>query len=136
MHDCFIRELKDGARPIDRNPEILVSPCDAIVGACGTIAGTTVDGPQSDVGRVHRYNRQLVHRAAECFHFERDIGKRPTHRLDHRHHYVCGRSYRLGQGLTEWQRCTGDADSHRKQGHHRGRNVHGDDSDHIDGRDQ
>src|SRR2546421_3855742 len=42
MHDCFIRELKDGARPIDRNPEILVSPCDAIVGACGTIAGTTV----------------------------------------------------------------------------------------------
>ena len=42
MHDCFIRELKDGARPIDRRPEILVSPCDAIVGACGTIAGTEV----------------------------------------------------------------------------------------------
>src|SRR5262245_4248072 len=35
MHDCFIRELKDGVRPIDRNPEILVSPCDAIVGASG-----------------------------------------------------------------------------------------------------
>ena len=42
MHDCFIRELKDGARPIERNPAILVSPCDAIVGACGAIAGTTV----------------------------------------------------------------------------------------------
>jgi len=40
MHDCFIRELKDGARPIDRNPDILVSPCDAIVGACGAIADT------------------------------------------------------------------------------------------------
>ena len=40
MHDCFIRELKDGARPIDRRPDILVSPCDAVVGACGTIAGT------------------------------------------------------------------------------------------------
>jgi phosphatidylserine decarboxylase len=40
MHDCFIRELKDGARPIDGRPEILVSPCDAIVGACGAIAGT------------------------------------------------------------------------------------------------
>jgi phosphatidylserine decarboxylase len=40
MHDCFTRELKDGARPIDGRPEILVSPCDAIVGACGTIAGT------------------------------------------------------------------------------------------------
>lgn len=40
MHDCFIRELKDGARPIDMDPTVLVSPCDAIVGACGTIKGT------------------------------------------------------------------------------------------------
>jgi phosphatidylserine decarboxylase len=40
MHDCFTRELKTGARPIDRRPDILVSPCDAIVGACGSIAGT------------------------------------------------------------------------------------------------
>jgi len=40
LHDCFIRELKDGARPIDARSDILVSPCDAIVGACGTIAGT------------------------------------------------------------------------------------------------
>ena len=40
LHDCFIRELKDGARPIDPDPDTLVSPCDAIVGACGTIAGT------------------------------------------------------------------------------------------------
>ena len=42
MHDCFIRELKDGARPIDPDPSVLVSPCDAIVGACGPIAGTQV----------------------------------------------------------------------------------------------
>ncbi len=40
MHDCFTRKLKDGARPIDARPDILVSPCDAIVGACGEIAGT------------------------------------------------------------------------------------------------
>ena len=40
MHDCFIRELKDGARPIDSAADILVSPCDAIVGACGEIEGT------------------------------------------------------------------------------------------------
>ena len=40
MHDCFIRQLKEGARPIDDDPKILVSPCDAIVGASGTIAGT------------------------------------------------------------------------------------------------
>jgi phosphatidylserine decarboxylase len=40
LHDCFIRELKDGARPIDADPGVLVSPCDAIVGACGMIKGT------------------------------------------------------------------------------------------------
>ncbi len=40
LHDCFIRELKDGARPIDDAADILVSPCDAIVGACGAIEGT------------------------------------------------------------------------------------------------
>jgi phosphatidylserine decarboxylase len=37
MHDCFIRELKDGARPIDPDPAVLVSPCDAIVGAYGRV---------------------------------------------------------------------------------------------------
>lgn len=42
MHDCFIRRLKPGARPIDRTPQVLVSPCDGIVGAFGTIRGTQV----------------------------------------------------------------------------------------------
>ena len=42
LHDCFIRELKDGARPIDADPAVLSSPCDAIVGACGRIDGTRV----------------------------------------------------------------------------------------------
>ena len=36
-HACFTRELKPGARPVDRDPHILTSPCDAIVGACGWI---------------------------------------------------------------------------------------------------
>ncbi len=40
MHACFTRELKDSARPVDADPTILVSPCDAIVGAGGAIAGT------------------------------------------------------------------------------------------------
>jgi phosphatidylserine decarboxylase len=40
VHDCFTRELKEGARPIDRDPGVAVSPCDAIVGAHGRIAGT------------------------------------------------------------------------------------------------
>jgi phosphatidylserine decarboxylase len=39
MHDCFTRELKPGARPVDARPEVLVSPCDAIIGACGPIEG-------------------------------------------------------------------------------------------------
>lgn len=37
LHDCFTRELRDGARPIDADPATLASPCDAIVGACGRI---------------------------------------------------------------------------------------------------
>jgi len=37
LHDCFTRELRDGARPVDPAPATLVSPCDAIVGACGPI---------------------------------------------------------------------------------------------------
>jgi phosphatidylserine decarboxylase len=40
LHDCFIRELKAGVRPIDGAADILVSPCDAIVGACGAIEET------------------------------------------------------------------------------------------------
>jgi phosphatidylserine decarboxylase len=37
MHDCFTRELKDGMRPVDTNPQVLSSPVDAIVGAHGPI---------------------------------------------------------------------------------------------------
>jgi phosphatidylserine decarboxylase len=37
LHDCFVRKLQDGARPIDADPDLLVSPCDAIVGASGRV---------------------------------------------------------------------------------------------------
>lgn len=40
LHDCFVRKLKAGARPIDLDPSILISPCDAIIGAYGDISGT------------------------------------------------------------------------------------------------
>src|SRR5262245_39555884 len=40
LHDCFVRELKDGARPIDADSRVVVSPCDAIVGCSGRIHGT------------------------------------------------------------------------------------------------
>jgi phosphatidylserine decarboxylase len=42
LQDCFTRRLKPGARVIDARPGIVASPCDAVVGECGAIAGTTV----------------------------------------------------------------------------------------------
>jgi len=39
LHDCFVRELKSGARSIDPDPSVMVSPCDGIVGASGRIDG-------------------------------------------------------------------------------------------------
>jgi len=42
LRDCFTRELKEGSRNIDNRDEIVISPCDAIVGACGKIQDTTV----------------------------------------------------------------------------------------------
>jgi len=42
LHDCFTRELAPGARPVDTDSDVLTSPCDAIVGACGTVAGQQV----------------------------------------------------------------------------------------------
>ncbi len=42
LHDCFTRQLKEGARPLVNDPNLAISPCDGIVGACGAIAGTDV----------------------------------------------------------------------------------------------
>ena len=42
LRDCFTRELKDGARPVDHDPAVLTSPCDALVGACGRVREGTV----------------------------------------------------------------------------------------------
>jgi phosphatidylserine decarboxylase len=40
LHACFTRALAPGARPVDGDARVLTSPCDAIVGACGAVAGT------------------------------------------------------------------------------------------------
>ena len=40
LHDCFTRELRPGLRPFDPDPQVVASPCDAIVGAFGAIADT------------------------------------------------------------------------------------------------
>jgi phosphatidylserine decarboxylase len=42
LSDCFTRELKDGARPLEADPHLLASPCDALVGACGQVTEGSV----------------------------------------------------------------------------------------------
>lgn len=42
LHDCFTRELKEGARPVDPDPAVLTSPCDGIIGAAGRVMEGTV----------------------------------------------------------------------------------------------
>jgi phosphatidylserine decarboxylase len=37
LHDCFVRELKEGARRVDPHPGVIVGPCDGIVGAVGPV---------------------------------------------------------------------------------------------------
>jgi phosphatidylserine decarboxylase len=37
LHDCFTRELRQGLRPADPDPAVVVSPSDGIVGAFGTV---------------------------------------------------------------------------------------------------
>ena len=39
LQECFTRQLKPGLRPVDTRPDVVSSPCDAIVGACGRIQG-------------------------------------------------------------------------------------------------
>ena len=42
LHEAFVRELRPGARPVDPDPGVLVSPCDAILGAHGPVRGREV----------------------------------------------------------------------------------------------
>ncbi len=42
FRDCFIRELRPGARVTHPDPDVLASPCDAVVGALGRVEGTRV----------------------------------------------------------------------------------------------
>jgi phosphatidylserine decarboxylase len=40
LNACFTRRLRYGVRPVDARPDVIVSPCDAIVGAFGSLRGT------------------------------------------------------------------------------------------------
>lgn len=39
LQECFTRELRPGARPLDPDPRMILSPCDGIVGECGRVDG-------------------------------------------------------------------------------------------------
>lgn len=37
LRDCFVRELREGARPLDGDPRVVTSPCDAVIGTFGVV---------------------------------------------------------------------------------------------------
>jgi phosphatidylserine decarboxylase len=84
LRDCFIRELKDGARPVDPDPAVMTSPCDAIVGACGSIAGTEL---YQIKGYPYRLEELLIDRElVECYRDGRFVTLRLTASMYHRFH--------------------------------------------------
>jgi phosphatidylserine decarboxylase len=42
LRECFTRELRPGARPVDADANVVTSPSDGIVGACGAVQGRQV----------------------------------------------------------------------------------------------
>src|ERR1700738_1046963 len=56
LHACFTRALKPGARPVDPDPHILISPCDGIIGACGRIDGNELIQAKGAPYRWNGYN--------------------------------------------------------------------------------
>jgi phosphatidylserine decarboxylase len=87
LHDCFIRELKPGMRSVDMRPEVLSSPCDAIVGACGTVqTGSVLQAKGSPYAM-----KDLFGLAPRCAPFEGGsyITLRLTSSMYHRFHAPC-----------------------------------------------
>jgi len=84
MHDCFTRRLKDGARPVEADPSILVSPCDGIVGASGLVE----DGQLLQVKGFPYGLQDLLHDPAlvETYRNGRYVTLRLTSSMYHRFH--------------------------------------------------
>jgi phosphatidylserine decarboxylase len=58
LHEVFTRELQPGARTVDADPQTLTSPCDAIVGACGTVlAGSVLQAKGSPYALADLFGR-------------------------------------------------------------------------------
>jgi len=84
LRECFTRELRPGLRPLDAHPDVLTSPCDAIVGACGTVEGGTLLQAKAMAYRM----ADLFGTAGRCAPFEggRYVTLRLTSSMYHRFH--------------------------------------------------
>jgi phosphatidylserine decarboxylase len=87
MHECFTRRLKPGARAVDPDPSVLCSPCDAIVGAFGTVA----DGKALQVKGMAYSLGELLGDDAEAAELEGGmfVTLRLTSAMYHRFHAPC-----------------------------------------------
>ena len=87
LHDCFTRELRPGLRPSDPDPQIVVSPSDAIVGAFGTIR----DGELYQIKGAPYSLLDLVGdpRLVEAHRNGRFVTLRLTSSMYHRFHSPC-----------------------------------------------
>jgi phosphatidylserine decarboxylase len=84
LHDCFVRELKEGARPIDGDPATLVSPCDAMVVSGGRIRGSRLIQAK---GRSYSLQELLVDPGlARLYAGGRYVALRLTSTMYHRFH--------------------------------------------------
>ncbi len=84
LHAMFTRELVPGARPVDADPDVLASPCDGIVGACGPVAGTRLfqaKGFPYEIGELFGDAQ-----AAEPWHDGQYVTLRLTSAMYHRFH--------------------------------------------------
>ena len=86
MHDCFIRELKADARPVDPSIDILTSPCDAIIGACGTIANNRLFQAK---GFPYQIEELIGNYAGDEWHAGQFVTLRLTSAMYHRFHAPC-----------------------------------------------
>jgi phosphatidylserine decarboxylase len=105
MHDCFTRQLRDDARPIDPDSRHLTSPCDGIVGAHGRIDGDTLlqaKGSTYALAELLGNDKALAH----AFHDGQYLTLRLTSGMYHRFHaphdcrveqvnYISGETYNV-----------------------------------------
>lgn len=87
LQECFTRELLPGTRPIHDGRDALTSPCDAVVGAHGTVTDGTLLQAKGMVYRLDELlgDRQLARRHAGCAY----VTLRLKSSMYHRFHAPC-----------------------------------------------